>query len=86
MKTNKVKTDRDTKIMVKRWFLFHQKYDIQRKGACKGIDKRLSDTCSRLYPVDSSEPTIVTINIFTGYEVPTDAWENISTEHKYAER
>jgi hypothetical protein len=72
--------------MVKRWFPFHQKFDIQRKGACEGIDKRLSDTCSRLCPVDSIEPTIVTINVFTRHEVPTDAWENISTVHNNAKR
>ena len=77
----RLRADHDTNKMVKRWFLCYQEFDIEKWGYVKGEKNIVPDTFSRLCPVDSIEPTNVIISMLTGYEVPTDAWENISAVH-----
>ncbi len=71
----------DTNKMVKRWFLCYQEFDIEEWRYVKKETNVVPDTFSRLCPVDSSEPTNVIVKALTGYEVPTDAWGNISSAH-----
>ena len=77
----RLRADHDTNKMVKRWFLCFQEFDIEEWRHVKGETNVVPDTFSRLCPVDSIESTNVIINMLTGYEVPTDAWEYISAVH-----
>ena len=77
----RLRVERDTNKMVKRWFMAYQEFDIIEWRHVKGEDNGVADTFSRLCPQESPEPTAKLLYQLTGYEIPTDKWDLITTAH-----
>jgi hypothetical protein len=71
-----------TNKMVKRWFMSYQEYDILAWLHVKGEDNLVPDEFSRQCTnICVDEPIAVQLFQLTGYEIPQEHWNTISSVH-----
>jgi hypothetical protein len=77
----RLRADHSSNKMVKRWFLCFQEFDIKEWKYVKGEDNMVPDQFSRLCPeLEDIHPASLLCQL-TGYEVPTEHWDNIAKFH-----